>query len=180
MTSFFDGSPVAPSSGSFSGGVKLGSSSLDIDLKTLQNPSRDAFALAEQAKQNMLRADVGMVEGARLPASEREHFFDPWRIGDVTNHLRFRAGADLFFDLHSDGFEVEPHLLEDVDGDALAKLDQPEQKMLGPDVIVVEPIRFLACQSENLLCPRSKIIHYYWTRKRSRCRAPAPLYPYQV
>jgi len=61
-----------------------------------------------------------------------------------------------------------------------AKLDQPEQKMLGPDVIVIEPIRFLACQSENLLCPRSKIIHYYWTRKESRCRAPAPLYPYQV
>src|SRR5262245_54508241 len=154
--------------------------SLYIDLKTLQNSSGDALALAEQAKQNMLRANVGMVESARFFASEREHFFDPRRIGDVTDHLRFRAGANLFFNLHPDSFEVEPHFLEDVDGDTLPELDQPEQKMLGPDVIVIEAIRFLARQSKNLLCPRSKIIHYSWTRKQSRCRAPAPLYPYQV
>ena len=132
---------------------------LDIHFEILQHACRHAFALAEQAKQDMLRADVGMVEGARFLAGEREHFFDSRRIGNVTDHFRFWAGADLFFDLHSDGFEVEPHLLEDVDGDALAKLDQPEQKMLGAHVIVVEAIGFLTGESQNLLRAWSEVIH---------------------
>ena len=38
-----------------------------------------------------------------------------------------------FLDLHADGFEVQAHLLEHVDGDALAQLDQAEQKMFGAD-----------------------------------------------
>jgi hypothetical protein len=33
--------------------------------------------------------------------------------------------------------------LQNIDGDALAKLDQAEQQMFGSDVIVVEAVGFL-------------------------------------
>ena len=61
--------------------------------------------------------------------------------------------------LEEAGFEVETHLLQNVDGNALPKLNQAEQKMLRPDVIVVEAIRFFPSERQNLLGSRSEIIH---------------------
>ena len=101
---------------------------LDIDVEVLQHARGDAFAFAEQAEQDVLGADVGMVERLGFLAREREDFFHARRVGNVADHLGFRAGADLFLDLHPDGLEIEPHLLQNVDGDALAELDQPEQQ----------------------------------------------------
>ena len=132
---------------------------LDIDFETLEHPRGDAFAFAQQAEQNVLGADVGMIERLRFLAGERENFFHPRRVGNVADHLRLRTGADLFLDFHPDGFEIEPHLLEDVHRDALPELDQAEQKMLGADVIVVEAVGFFASQRQDLLGARSKIIH---------------------
>jgi hypothetical protein len=34
--------------------------------------------------------------------------------------------------------------LEHIDGNSLAELDEPEEEMLGPHIIVVEPIGLLA------------------------------------
>ena len=82
----------------------------------------------------------------------------------LPDHLGLRAGADLLLDFHADGFEVEPHLLEDVDGDALPELDQAEQQMLGADVVVVEAVGFLAGERQDLLRARCEIIHYGWAR----------------
>ena len=132
---------------------------LDIDFETLQDPGGDAFAFAQKTEQDVLGADVGMIESAGLFAGQREHLLDPRRVGNVADHFGFRAGADLFLDLHAHGLEIEAHLLEDVDRDALAELDQPEQEMLGADVIVVEAVGFFASQRENLLRPRSEVIH---------------------
>ena len=88
----------------------------------------------------------------------------------LPDHLGLRAGADLLLDLHADGLEVEPHLLQHVDGDALAELDQAEQKMLGADVVVVEAVGFLAGQRQDLLGAGGKIIH----RLMASAAAPLP------
>jgi hypothetical protein len=69
----------------------------------------------------------------------------------------------LLLDLHADGFEVEPHLLEHVDCDPLSKLDQPQQQMLGADKVVVESIRFLTRQREHLLRPGREVVHGFIT-----------------
>ena len=66
----------------------------------------------------------------------------------------------MLLDFHPDGLEIEAHFLEDVDGHALPELDQPEQKMLGADVVVIEAIRLFTGEREDLLRPRSEIIHY--------------------
>ena len=149
---------------------------LDIDFETLQNARGDAFAFAQKAEQNVLGADVGMIERLRFLAGERENLLHARRVGNVADHLGFRAGADLFLDFHPHRLEIESHLLQDVDGNALPELDQPEQQMLGPDVIVIEAVGFLASERQDLLGARRKIIHYFSARESNRSPTPAPLY----
>ena len=48
------------------------------------------------------------------------------------------ALADDLFDLLTDGFERDVQRLEGLGGDAFALVDQPEQDVLGADVVVVE------------------------------------------
>ena len=64
----------------------------------------------------------------------------------------------LFFDLHADGLKIETHLLEDIDGHALAELDQTEKDMFRADIIVVEAIGLLAGEGQNLLGARGEVV----------------------
>ena len=112
----------------------------DIDFQALEHAGGDAFALAQQAEQDVLGADVGMVEALGLLARQREHFLDARRVRDVADHLGLRAAADLLFDFHAHGLHVETHLLQHVDGNSLAEFDQAEEQVLGPDVIMVEAV----------------------------------------
>ena len=123
----------------------------------------------------MLGADVRMIERLGFLPRERENFFHARRVGNVPDHFCFRAGADLLLDFHPHRFEIETHLLEDVDGNALAKLDQAEQEMLGPDVIVVEAVGFFASERQDLLGARREIIHCFAARDSIRFPIPSPL-----
>ena len=134
---------------------------LDVDLEVLQHARGHAFAFAQQAEQDVLGADVGMVERLRFLAREREHLLHARRVGNVPDHLGLGPDADLLLDFHADGLEIEAHLLEHVDGDALAQLDQAEQEMLGADVVVVEAVGFLAGERQHLLCARREVIHHF-------------------
>ena len=82
---------------------------LDVDVQVLQHAGGDAVAFAQQAEQDVLGADVGVVERLGLLGGEREHLLHARRVGDVADHLLVGAGADLLLDLHADGFEVEAH-----------------------------------------------------------------------
>ena len=149
---------------------------LDIHVEILQDARGDAVAFAQQAEQDVLGADVGVIERLGFLARERENFLHARRVGNVADHLGLGPGADLLLDFHADGFEVETHLLENVDGDALPELDQAEQQMLGADVIVVEAVGFLAGQRQHLLGARRKIIHCFAARESIRSPTPVPLY----
>src|ERR1700738_5336248 len=102
-----------------------------------------------------------MVQRLGFLPREREDFLHPRRVGNIADHFRFRTRPDLLLDFHSHGFEIEPHLLEDGDGHALPQLDQAEQQMLGPDVIMIEAIGFFSSESQDLLGPRGKIVHWF-------------------
>ena len=106
---------------------------LDVHVEVFQHLRGDAVAFAQQAEQDVFGADVGVIERLGLLGREREHLFHARRVGNVADHLLVGAGADLFLDLHADGFEVEPHFLEHVDGDALSQFDQAEQQVFGAE-----------------------------------------------
>ena len=132
---------------------------VDVDVEIPQHTSGHAFTLAQQAKQDVLGADVSVVECLGFLFGKLEDFFNPWGVGDVAGQFLIRAGADLFFYLQPHGLEVEAHFLEDVDGDPLAKVDQAKQQMFGSHETVVKPICLLPRQRQHLLCARGEIVH---------------------
>src|SRR5436309_10726086 len=117
-----------------------------------------------------------MIERVRFLPRQREHFFDARRVWDVADHLRLRAGTDLFLHFHPHRLEIESHLLQDVDCHALAELDQPEKQMLGADVVMVESVGFLTSKRQNLLSSRCKIIHCSMVHSSSHCLSLSPSY----
>src|SRR5256885_4420533 len=116
----------------------------------------------------MLGAHVSVIESFGFFRGESQNFFDTRCIRNISDHLLIGTGADLFLDFHANGFEVEAELLQDVDGDSLAQLDQTEQQMLGPHKIVVEAVGLFASKRENLLGAGCKIIHRFVTHT-SKC-----------
>ncbi len=54
-------------------------------------------------------------------------------------------------DVLADGVEAHPLLHEDGGGDAALFTEDPEQQVLGPDVVVQQPVGFLGCASEDTL-----------------------------
>ena len=132
---------------------------LDVHVEILQNPCGDAVAFAEQAEENVLGADIGVIERLGFLGGKGEHLLDARRVGDVADHLLIGAGANLFLDLHADGLEIEAHLLENVHRDTLSQLDEAKEQVLGTDKVVIEPVGFLARESEDLLRSRREIVH---------------------
>src|SRR6266404_335808 len=138
-----------------------GSSSpfLASSVKSRPNARGHAFAFPEQAKQNVFGADVRVIERLGFLSGERQNFFHPRCVRNVADNFCFRTGANLLLDFHSDGLEIEPHFLENVDCDALAELDQSEQKVLGADVIAIETVGLFASELQDLLGARFEIVH---------------------
>src|SRR5206468_2776614 len=63
------------------------------------------------------------------------------------DRARLRQDAD---DLMTDLVEVDAEGLEDAGGDALALADEAEQQVLRADVVVVEPLRLVLRQCQDL------------------------------
>ena len=102
-----------------------------------QHLGGDALALADQPEQDVLGADVVVAELQRLAQRELEHLLGPRRERDVPAR-RLLALADDLLDLLAHGVERDAEGLERLGGDAFALVDQPEQDVLGADVVVVE------------------------------------------
>ena len=72
------------------------------------------------------------------------------REGQLAHGHHGGTGLDDLLHLHADLVQVDPHVLEDVGGDAAALLNEAEQDVLGP-VFVVEPLRLLTGEVHDLL-----------------------------
>ncbi len=133
----------------------------DVDFEALEHAGGDAVAFTQEAEEDVFGSNVAVIERLGFLAREGEDFLDARGVGDVARHFGVGAGTDLFFDFDADGFQVEPHFLEHVDGNALTEFDQAEKKVLGSNVVVVEAIRFLSSQCKHLLGARGEIIHWF-------------------
>ena len=108
----------------------------------------DAFALADQPEEDVLGADVVVAELQRLAQRELEDLLGAGGERDVARR-RLAAVADDLLDLRAHGLERDAERLERLGGDALALVDQAEQDVLGPDVVVVEQARFFLRQDDH-------------------------------
>ena len=85
----------------------------------------------------MLGADVVVAELQRLAQRQLEDLLRTRGEGDVAGGRRTALTDDLL-DLLPHGLERDAERLERFGRDAFALVDQPEQDVLGADVVVVE------------------------------------------
>ena len=96
-----------------------------------------ALAGADDPEQDVLGPDVVVPQLQGLAQRVLEHLLGAGRERDVTRG-RLLARADDVLDLLAGGAQGDAHGLEGFGGDALTLVDQAEQQVLGPDVVVVE------------------------------------------
>ena len=100
----------------------------------------------------MLGADVVVAELQRLAQRQLEDLLGTRGERDVAARRR-AALADDLLDLGAHGLERDAERLERLGGDAFALVDQPEQDVLGADVVVVEQARLFLRQDDDSAGP---------------------------
>ena len=109
----------------------------EVGAQLDQHLGGDALALADQAEQDVLGADVVVAELQRLAQRQLEHLLGPRRERDVPGR-RLLALADDLLDLAADALQRDAQRLQRLGGDALTLVDEAQQDVLGADVVVVE------------------------------------------
>jgi hypothetical protein len=130
---------------------------VEVHAETLEDAGGDALALADEAEEQVLGADVVVAEAARLVDRQLDDPLRPRRQPDLADD-RSVAPADDELDRGPDLRQLDVHVLQDARGDALALADEAEQQMLGADVVVVEPLRFVLSKRQDLACSVRKLV----------------------
>jgi hypothetical protein len=97
----------------------------------------DALALADEAEQDVLGADVVVAQLQRLAQGQLEHLLGARGEGDVTGG-RLLALADDLLHLLAHGLERDAEGLQALAATPSPSWMRPEQDVLGADVVVVE------------------------------------------
>ena len=122
---------------------------VEVDPERLEDAGGDPLAFADEPEQEVLRADVVVAEPARLVDRELDDPLRSRRQADLADD-RAVAATDDELDRGPDLGQLDVHVLEDARGDALALAHEPEQEVLGADVVVVEPLGLILRQGEHL------------------------------
>ena len=125
---------------------------VEVHAEALEDTGGDALALADEPEEQVLGADVVVAEAARLVDRQLDHALRARREPDVTDDRPVSASDDEL-DGGADLGQFDVHVLEHARGDALALADEPEQQVLGTDVVVVEALRLVLGERQHL--PRS-------------------------
>ena len=117
---------------------------LNVHLKALQHLRRHTLTLTQQSQQDVLRPHITVIQRTRLFTRQRQHLLHPRRVRNVPHHLLLLSAPHLLLHFHPHGLKIQPQLLQDVDSNTLPQLDEAEQKMLSPHIVVIEAVRLLA------------------------------------
>ena len=127
----------------------LGADLLQVDAQALQHAGGDALALAHQPQQQVLGADVVVVEAPRLVDRELDDLLCPRRQADLA-HDHGLAAADDELDRRAHLGQLHAHVAQDPSGDAVTLTHQTQKQVLGSDVVVVETLGLLLGQRQHL------------------------------
>src|SRR5690606_34154863 len=108
----------------------------------------DALTLADEAEQDVLRADVVVAELERLAQAQLEHLLRAGRERDVAGGLLLTLADDVLH-LLAHGVERYAEGLEGLRGNAFALVDEAEQDVLRTDVVVVEHLRLFLGENDH-------------------------------
>ena len=123
----------------------------------LEHAGGDALALADEAEQQVLGADVVVVEPARLVDRQLDDLLGARRQADVAGDGAI-AAADDELDRAADLVELDAQVAEHLRRDAFALADQAEQQVLGADVVVVEALRLFLRKLQDFARPLGEFV----------------------
>ena len=134
---------------------------LQLQTQVHQHLGRHSLLLTQQPQQQVLGADVVVVEILGFFESVLDDLLGPRRLGQLAHRDHVGSRLHDLLDLETDLAEVHVEVLQDVGRDAGAFLDQPQQHVLGPDVLVVEPLSLLVGQLHHLPGPIGEsLVHH--------------------
>ena len=122
---------------------------VEVDAERLEDAGGDALALADEAQEQVLRADVVVAQPAGLVDGQLDDALGARRQPDLADD-RAVAAADDELDGGPDLGQLDVHVLEDARGHTLALADEAQEQVLRADVVVVEPLRFVLSKCQDL------------------------------
>ena len=108
-----------------------------VGAQRLEHARGDALALAHEAEQDVLGADVVVAELARFLQGEFEHALGARRERDLDRD-KPRPAPDHFLHLDARVLEVDAHRFEHLGRDAGRLADEAEQDLLGAHEVVAQ------------------------------------------
>jgi len=139
---------------------------VEVGTQLDQDLSGDTFALADQTQQDVLGPDVVVAELQCLPQRELEDLLRARGEGNVTAGCLLALADDLL-DLLAHRFQGDAEGLQRLGGDAFTLVDEAEQDVLGPDVVVVEHARFFLRENHHSAGSVGKPLEHPATPHRS-------------
>ena len=124
----------------------------EVGAQLDQHLGGHTLALADQPEQDVLGADVVVAELQRLTQRQLQDLLGSGGEGDVPGG-RALALADDLLDLGPDGLQRDAERLQRLGGDPFALVDQPEQDVLGADVVVIEEPSLLLREHDDPSSP---------------------------
>ena len=143
---------LAPAAGAGEHADDLVADLLRVGVEVEQDAGGDALVLAHEPEQDVLGADVVVAERERLAQRQLEHLLGARRERDLAGG-DLLAGADDADDLGADALDGDVERLEHARGEALLLAQQPEQDVLGADVVVLQGPGFLLREDDHLPGP---------------------------
>ena len=122
---------------------------VQVDAERLEHARGDALALADEAQQQVLRADVVVAQPAGLVDGQLDDPLGARGQPDLADD-RTVAAADDELDGGAHLGQLDVHVLEHARGDALALADQAQEQVLRADVVVVEALRLVLRERQDL------------------------------
>jgi hypothetical protein len=140
----------------------------------------------------MLGADHFRLVELGLEIGDLEHLLGLLGQGNVADRERAAGAAHRVFDRLLQLEEIHPEIAENLDRDAFALAHDAEQQMFRADVVVAQPDRLFAAQSDHFLHSVGEIafhVFYRWFSarlrvqhqrhpNRSRCREAVKIPPH--
>src|SRR5690606_15846080 len=119
----------------------------------------DALALADEAEQDVLGADVVVSQLQRLAQRQLQDLLGTGGEGDVAGRALLPL-PDGLLNLLTDGFQADAEALQSLGSDALALVDEAEQDVLRANVVVVEHPGFFLSQDNHAPCAVGKPLEH--------------------
>ena len=130
---------------------------VEVDAQALEHARGDSLALADEAQQQVLGTDVVVAQAPCLVDGQLDDALGARGEADLADD-RAIAATDDELDRGADLGQLDVHVLEHARGDALALAHEPEQQMLGADVVVIEALRLILREGEDFSRPVGELV----------------------